>query len=306
MRTSRAGEAAFVGRAKVLADMRAAIASGLPVWITGEAGIGKTALAKRAAPEALYIPVCTPTKEVLVSLLLELHQRGFYAPKSDDDDEPSDEISLRKSFKKIDNRQAVIEICAGFRALALDSGGAPVVILDDFDTATATTIRLVKQLGAGATLVCCTTEAKAAQKAFLFNCSKFAVSRLTNRETELLAGKLLDDYAGDISERERPRLVRQIVEQSQGAPAIARELVKRIAARGDLSLSAVRRENLHGSTPLDMTPALIVVGIVFVGWRVAMRPLHDADMSVLFGFSGAGLMLLRLLAFRMARRSPRR
>ena len=51
-----------------------------------------------------------------------------------------------------------------------------------------------------------------------------------------------------------PRLLRQIVEQSQGLPSIARELVKRVAARGDLSLNAIRREDLHGAKPLDMTP----------------------------------------------------
>ena len=114
------------------------------------------------------------------------------------------------------------------------------------------------------------------------------VPRLTQNENEKLINKLLDDHADDISARERPRLLRQIAEQSQGLPRITRELVKRVAARGELSTNAVRREDLHGAKPLDMTPGLVVFAILLAGMRVAMRPLHDPDMMVLFGFSARG------------------
>lgn len=307
MRTSRAGEAAFVGRSALLVRVRACLSSGLHVWLTGESGIGKTALARRAAPTALYLAHCTPTKELLVSLLLELFERGLYVPKSgDDDEEPSDENALRKQFRKLDNRQAIAEICAALTFGAQSDGAPPVLILDDFDTATAVTVRIVRQIATEATVICCAGAAKVAQKPFLFGCSKFEIPRLSARETEDLAAKLLDDFPDAVATRDRAKLIRQIVEQSQGVPAIARELVKRAAARGDLSLQAVRREDLHGAKPLDMTPGLIVMSIILVGWRVAMRPLHDADMTVLFGFSGALFMIIRLFAFRVASRNPRR
>ena len=68
----------------------------------------------------------------------------------------------------------------------------------------------------------------------------------------------------------------------------------------------MRREELHGGKPLDMTPGLVLIGLLFVGMRVAMRPLHDADMTILFGSSGAILMIVRLFAFRIASRGTRR
>lgn len=302
MRQSRAGEAAFVGRTRMLAGVRACLASGLHVHINGEAGVGKTALARRASADALYLPNATPTKELLVNLLLELWKRGHYSPEGADDDEDApDENAMRKRLRRLDLRGAQNAACDALKGAAASEDERPVVIVDEFDTATTATVRVIKALGACATMVCCTTAPKAAQKGFLFGCTRFDVPRLSGLDTEHLAGRLLDDY-DDIAPRERPRLVRQIVEQSQGLPSITRELVKRAAAHGDLNAQGVRREDLHGAKPLDMTPGVLVVGIVFVGCRVAMRPLHDADMTVLFGFSGALLMLLRLFAFRAATR----
>jgi hypothetical protein len=300
MRTSRAGEAAFVGRTKMLAGVRSCLASGLHVHISGEAGVGKTALARRASADAIYLPNATPTKELLVNLLLELWKRGHYSPQGADDDEDApDETGMRKRIRRLDLRSAGIAVCDALKGAEASEGQRCVVIVDEFDTATSATVRVVKQIGTCATLVCCTGAPKAAQKGFLFGCTRFDVPRLSSLDTEHLAGRLLDDY-DDIAPKERPRLVRQIVEQSQGLPSITRELVKRAAAHGDLNAQAIRREDLHGAKPLDMTPGVLVVGIIFVGCRVAMRPLHDADMTVLFGFSGALLMLLRLFAFRAA------
>ena len=307
MRNSRAGEAAFVGRARLLSSVRAALDSGLHVWIKGETGVGKTALARRAAPGAFHVPHCSPTKEMLVSLLVELYRQGLYLLEEDGkDDGESDEDALRRKFKRVDNRETLAAVVAALENGEREGGERAIVIFDDFHEATATSARAVKQIAGAATVICCACEARTAQKPFLFGCTRVEVARLSPRETETLATKLLDDYADSIEARERPRLLRQIVEQSQGLPSITRELVKRAAARGDLSLQAVRREDLHGAKPLDMTPGLLVAGIVLVGWRVAMRPLHDADMTVLFGFSGAILMIIRLFSFRMASRNPRR
>ena len=306
MRTSRAGETAFIGRARLLSTVRQSVDSGLNVWLKGESGVGKTALARRAAPGAFYVAHCSPLKEVLVSLLVTLYGEGLYLLDNDADDEEEDEEKLRKKFKRLDTREALKSICDGLGKAEKDSGLRPVVIFDEFEAATATILRGIRQIAGVATVICCAPEAKVAQKPFLATCTRVEVPRLTKSESEKLVEKLLDDYPDDITAKERPRLLRQIVEQSQGLPSIARELVKRVAARGDLSLNAIRREDLHGAKPLDMTPGLLIVGIIFVGWRVAMRPLHDADMTVLFGFSGALLMVVRLFAFRIANRSGRR
>lgn len=255
-----------------------------------------------AAPGAFVVPHATPTKEMLVSFLVLLYNAGLHQLEGADAD---DESALRRAFKRMDNRDLLAAICEALQKAARDSGARPVVVFDDFHEATTTSVRAVKQIAGVATLVCCSVDSRPAQKMWLFGCTRFDVPRLSSTDTETLALKLLDDY-DSIEARERPRLVRQIVEQAQGVPAIARELVKRAAARGDLSLSAVRREDLHGAKPLDMTPGLLVLGILVFGWRVAMRPLHDADMTVIFGFSGAALMIIRLFAFRMTSRSGRR
>ena len=307
MRVSSAGEAAFVGRARLVSSVKASVESGLHVWLKGESGVGKTALARRAAPGAFYVEHCSPVKELLVSLLLALYAEGLYLLDDDGkDDGADDEEALRKKFRRLDSRASIKAICDGLKQAEADSGLRPVVILDEFETATATTLRAIRQIAQNASVICCAPEVRAAQRPFLTTCTRVEVPRLTKSESEKLVERLLDDYADDIPARERPRLLRQIVEQSQGLPSIARELVKRAAARGDLSIGAVRREDLHGAKPLDMTPGLLVIGILFVGMRVAMRPLHDADMMVLFGFSGAILMIVRLFVFRMNRQGGRR
>ena len=307
MRVSSAGEAAFVGRARLVASVKASVESGLHVWLKGESGVGKTALARRVAPGVFYVEHCSPVKDLLASLLLTLYAQGLYLLEDDGkgDDEP-DEEALRKRFKRLDTRAATKAICDGLKQAEKDSGLRPVVILDEFETATAVTLRAIRQIAGHAALICCAPEARPAQRPFLTTCTRVEVPRLTKSESEKLVEKLLDDYADDIAARERPRLLRQIVEQSQGLPSIMRELVKRAAARGDLSIGAVRREDLHGAKPLDMTPGLIIIGLLFVGMRVAVRPLHDADMTILFGFSGAILMIVRLFVFRMNRQGGRR
>ena len=304
MRTSRAGEAAFVGRARLLAQMRQALDSGLHVYLKGESGVGKSALAHRAAPDAYYIEHCTPVKELLVSLLLALYNDGLHdlADDGKGDDAP-DEEELRRKFKRLDTRAALGAICAGLKTAAAEQGAPPIIIFDEFETTTATTIRAIRQVAAHATLICCAPAAKPVQKPFLTAFTQIEVPRLTQSENEKLINKLLDDHADDIAARERPRLLRQIAEQSQGLPRITRELVKRVAARGELSTNAVRREDLHGAKPLDMTPGLLVCAILIAGMRVATRPLHDPDMMVLFGFSGAILMIVRLFFFRLNGRS---
>lgn len=306
MRLSRAGEAAFVGRARLLAQIRQSLDSGIPIFLRGESGVGKTALAHRAAPDAYYIEHCTPVKELLVSLLLALYNDGLHDLDGKGDDETlPDEEELRRKFKRLDTRAALAAICAGLKTAAVEKGAPPVIIFDEFETVTATTIRAIRQIGGYATLVCCAPAAKPIQKPFLVAFTHVDVPRLTTAENEKLIGKLLDDHADDISARERPRLLRQIAEQSQGLPRITRELVKRVAARGELSTNAVRREDLHGAKPLDMTPGLVVGAILIAGMRVAMRPLHDPDMMVLFGFSGAILMIVRLFFFSINGRGRR-
>ena len=60
----------FIGRAPLLANCRAAVESGQDVWLLGEHGVGKSALARRIHPDALYVPGVTPAKDLLTCLLV--------------------------------------------------------------------------------------------------------------------------------------------------------------------------------------------------------------------------------------------
>lgn len=284
MTSNRASQLAFIGRARLIEQCRVALDAGLDIWLTGEAGVGKTALAKRLAPGAIYCSHVTPAKELLAGILVECWHRGWWSP-----DEPceSDEALLHL-VARLDIR-ARTEAAAK----ALKSGGSNVVlVLDDFDGATPLVVRACRRLAENCTVIACGVSGKPTQRPFLTQFTHIEVPRLTRAESEQLVTRLLADHA--VAERERARLVRQLVEQGQGLPLVLRELVKRGAARGDLSARGVHREELHGHKTIDLTPMILVICILGLGARIATRGLGDQDLAVLFGFSGALLLLARL------------
>lgn len=285
-----ASSLAFIGRARLIEKCRVALDAGLDIWLTGEAGVGKTALAKRIAPGAIYCPHVTPAKELLAGILVECWRRGWWMP-----DEPcEDDEAVLHLIARLDIR-ARTEAAAK----ALKNGGSDVVlVLDDFDGATPLVMRACRRLAESCTVIACSVSGKPTQRPFLTQFTHIEVPRLTRAESELLVARLLADHA--VAERERARLVRQLVEQGQGLPFVLRELVKRGAARGDLSARGVNQEGLHGHKTIDLTPLLIVICILGMGARIATRGLGDQDLSILFGFSGAFLLLVRLFAGKLS------
>lgn len=282
----------FIGRSAQLAQCRRAVDAGLDVHLVGEKGVGKTALARRINPQAIYVAHCNPVSELLGAILGECYARGWWTPP--DGEDASDEAAISKLVRKMTNKSAASEAVAALKARK-EAGALAVLVLDDFDTAPATVVRLVRQIAAVSTVVAVSTSAKPAQAAFLFGCSRITLPRLSKSEAEELVARLLEPHtaSGQLLQRDRAALHRQIVEQAQGVPAVAMELVKRAAARGQLNTRAVAGEDMSGARTVDMTPALIVFLILLVGARVAMRGI-DADITVLLGFAGAFLMLARL------------
>ena len=109
----------------------------------------------------------------------------------------------------------------------------------------------------------------------------------------------------EVAEREKKRVLRQLVESSQGLPSIIHETVKRAVGRGDLSLKSVRKEEMSGHRTIDMTPGLVVIAFVLVGLRVALRGSSDHDVTVILGAGGAVFMLFRFYATRLSRTNRR-
>lgn len=175
-----------------------------------------------------------------------------------------------------------------------------MLVLDDFDSAPAAVVRIVKSFAAHAVIVAVGNTAKAHQKVFLFGCTPIRVPRLTSAQSAELIEKLLEPHP--VSVREKARVTRHLIEQSQGVPAVAIELVKRAVKKGDISMYALVGEELSGHKEIDMTPGLVVFACLLVGLRVMSRGMGDQDITVFMGASGAIFMLVRFYAARLSRK----
>ncbi|HEX8465528.1 MAG TPA: hypothetical protein VF627_13000 [Abditibacterium sp.] len=287
----------FIGRAPLLAKCRAAVESGQDVWLLGEHGVGKSALARRIHPDALYVPGVTPAKDLLTCLLIELYKRGWWSGPPSKQSEDSRELSsedIERGTRRLDVKTATA--CA----LTALKGRNAILVLDDFDAASPTVVRLCRQLGAHCTLVVCSVESKAGQRPFLFPFVCVEVPRLTRREAAELVARLLSEHA--LPPREMGRLQTHLIEEAQGLPSVLHELVKRAVKKGDLSLQGVRSEPLHGHKTIDLTPALLVLGCLLLGVRFAVRGMNDADLTVFAGFGVVAFMILRLFAGKLSAR----
>ena len=293
----------FVGRTRILEKARAAISGGLHVHLTGEAGTGKTALARRLSPGAVFVEHPTPPSDVLATLLLHAHGQGWWTPpppsrssrgSGDDDDDDLDEGALVKIIRKIGQKAAVQETVAAYRA----ASPRPVIVFDDFDTAPAGVVRMVRALSDCATIVAVGSPMpKAHQKPFLFSCVSVEVKRLSARETEELVLRLLEPHP--VRPSEKARLVRHLVEESQGLPSVVHELVKRGVARGDLSLPSLRRESgINGFKTIDMTPGLALLFCLLMISRGLSRGMGDMDLRIAFALLGGLMMIGRFFLFR--------
>ena len=292
----------FIGRRHLLEKARQAVEAGLDVHLCGEAGVGKSALARRVAPEALFVAHPSPASEVLGFLLLESYGRGWWSGpasgKDEDEDADWDDEKLLKAIKKMGQKAATAALLGALERARPKA----VVVFDNFESAPAAVVRIVREIAGRATIVAVSAGVKAQHKPLLFHCTQIAVPRLSPRESEELAGKLLDRAGGPpMPEKMRAALVRQLVEQAHGLPAVMMELVKRGQARGDLSLRGVRGEEVNGFKTVDMTPGLVIFACGLMMFRGVARGWGDHDWTVFVGASGALLMLFRFYAFRLSR-----
>ena len=292
----------WVRRRSLLDECRRAADAGQDIYLTGESGIGKTALAKRIRDDAIYLEHPAPAGELLCGVLFACYGRGAWDAPGDDS-ETLDEIAVAKAVRKMGQKAAVKAASRALQALEADEGKQPLLVLDDFDIASAAVMRIVRELAGHAVIVAIGTTARAHQKSFLFGCTGIAVPRFTPAQSAELVEKLLAPHP--VSSRDRAPVTRFLIEQSQGVPAVAIELVRRAVKKGDLSMHVLRGEGaseLDGHRQIDMTPGLVVLACGLVAMRVMSRGMGDQDVTILLGASGALFMLVRFYAGRLSRR----
>ncbi len=293
----------FVGRSRLLDKARQAVDGGLHVHLCGEAGTGKTTLARRVTQGAVFVEHPAPPSDVLATLLLHAYASGWWTPpaptssrssSSDPDDGDLDEAALVKIIRKLGQKGATEAAVAAFRVATPKA----VIVFDNFDAAPAGVVRLVRALADTATIIAVSSETpKAHQKPFLFGCTRIEVKRLTSRETQELVERLVEPHPVRVNEK--ARLVRHLVEESQGLPAVVHELIKRAKARGDLSLASLRREqDINGHKTVDMTPGFALLLALLMMARGFSRGWGDADLRVAFAGFGGLMMVARFFAFR--------
>ncbi len=310
----------FVGRTRLLDKARQAVSTGLNVHLTGEAGTGKTTLARRVAPGAVFVEHPAPPSDVLATLLLHAHAKGWWTPppqrsapaaapsrsssrsKRDREEESDDllnaddldEGALVKIIRKMGQKGATEAAVAAYRVATPKA----VIVFDNFDAAPAGVVRLVHSLSESATVIVVGSESpKPHQKPFLFSCTPVEVKRLSAKETEELVTRLVEPYP--VRAGEKARLIRHLVEESQGLPAVVHELIKRGVARGDLSLASLRRESrINGFKTVDMTPGFALALAMLMMARGFSRGWGDADLRIAFAGFGGLMMVARFFAFR--------
>lgn len=292
----------FIGRSRLLDRAHQAVDGGLHVHLVGESGTGKTTLARRVATGAVFIEHPAPPSDVLATLLLHAHTKGWWTPppassrSSGDDDDDLDEGALVKIIRKMGQKAATEAVVVAYRVATPKA----VIVFDNFDAAPAGVVRLVRALTDIAIIIAVSSETpKAHQKPFLFGCTRIEVKRLTPRETQELVERLIEPHP--VRANEKARLVRHLVEESQGLPAIVHELIKRGRARGDLSLASLRRESdVNGHKTIDMTPGFVLLIAMLMMARGFSRGWGDADLRIAFAGLGGLMMLARFFAFRAA------
>jgi len=302
----------FVGRSRLLDKARQAISGGLNVHLTGEAGTGKTTLARRISSGAVFVEHPAPPSDVLATLLLHANQKSWWTPPpassrssapppgqpppSPPDDDDLDEADLVKIIRKMGQRAATEATVAAY-AVATPRA---VIVFDNFDAAPAGVVRLVRALAESATVIAVSSDTpKAHQKPFLFSCTPVEVKRLSARESEELITRLIEPHPVRVSEK--ARLIRHLVEESQGLPAVAHELIKRGVARGDLSLRSLRRDGeINGHKTVDMTPGFALAMALLMMARGFTRGFGDSDLRIGFAAFGGLMIVARFFAFRAA------
>ncbi|NKB72496.1 MAG: tyrosine-type recombinase/integrase [Candidatus Latescibacteria bacterium] len=173
-----------------------------------------------------------------------------------------------------------------------------VLVIDDLTGLTATTARLVRQLGRKFVLVGALESVPRNQSKHFWKFDQVPLGPLPDDE----ALRLIRQRVGD-AEVEDPQLLEtQVLRQSAGNPRAILEMVERLRKEPAITPTAVRELKHTGARPqIDLTPAIIVPLVLLIAARFIARGLGSVEVYVLAGIGAAVAMGLQFMLFRSRR-----
>lgn len=306
----------FIGRVSETGAALTAIARGSNVLVKGRAGIGKSAFLRHlhASLEDFEAPVLLvsegTTKHVLDELARQLHASvGLAVPKS---------LLGPRTLARA-QREGGLEwkdIARPIRRLAL-SQAAEIIVATLRKRPSLVFIESLEVAPQLADLFARVVDHAQVVAAIDEKNRRVRIERLLWRFHETIELKPLplevcETLATDwlavnpvrfSSETTRRRYIRHVAQDSGGVPAAIRGMLE-AAAREEEITPAMARGFAHeaGIRYMDMTPALILVIVVFMAMRYVSRGIGEVEMLVWSGVATALFTGIRFFMYRMSRR----
>lgn len=285
---------AVVGREAELAKLRENVATGRHTLLVGPIGIGKSLLLRAIAaeiPGALYVEHTRPLRPSLMDLCRQLHSGGQLVVP-DLDVAALAWPACAKKLGRLNIRELTDAIVASLHGRGL------VLALDQLEGTTPSMAPTLERLLAEATVLGATSRLKPGLEKVWWSFDRVDVPPFSREEARTLLWQLTD--AATIAD---PAMFEtKVLAQAAGNPHAIVEMARQATGASGLGLQGIR-DLWHGAgiRYLDLTPILLIVGLIFTVTRFVARGLNDVDLYIIAGGLGALFFVVRYLLSRAGR-----
>lgn len=295
----------LVGRERELEQLVDCIRKGRHVLLTGKMGCGKSAVLKEAYDffekeqrlRLIYCPDSTPLKGLLVSLAKSLHEKYQALRIVGLEDAVIENLEWRQlqtRFSRMNNKDQASSILSSL------AGKEFSIILDQLERVTPMGQAFIEALIDRVCVVGATCDEKSSGQLarMWWRFKKIEMLNLNKEDAYKLIEQLVTEEKVLCSDIEMFK--RQVYKASSGNPLAIRDIINAGSLERYVSLGAIRDLERHeaGRREIDLTPALLLVGVFVVGVRFVALGMNDIDLYILAGATGAGFMFLRFFLYR--------